>query len=88
MLEDRIETLRSRHAHIEDEINKEVSRPLPDPATITDLKRQKLRMLLETYRSATKRQKQPCRIDVLGLILDEDMKVTRVEHIRNAVTDD
>jgi len=44
MLEDRIEALRSRHAHIEGEIIKEISRPLPDPATITDLKRQKLRI--------------------------------------------
>jgi hypothetical protein len=44
MLEDRIETLRSRHAHIEGEIIKEISRPLPNPATITDLKRQKLRI--------------------------------------------
>jgi len=49
MLEDRIETLRSRHAHIEDEINKEISRPLPDPATITDLKRQKLRIKDEIF---------------------------------------
>jgi hypothetical protein len=44
MLEDRIETLRSRHAHIEGELTKEISRPLPNPATITDLKRQKLRI--------------------------------------------
>jgi hypothetical protein len=44
-------------------------------------------MLLETYRSATKRQKQPCRIDVLGLLLDERMAVTRCEHIRDAVQD-
>ena len=44
MLEDRIEALRSRHALIEGEIIKETSRPLPDPATITDLKRQKLRI--------------------------------------------
>ncbi len=46
MLEDRIETLRSRHAHIE---IKEISRPLPDPATITDLKRQKLRIKDEIF---------------------------------------
>jgi putative endonuclease len=60
---------------------------LPEEA-VDARKRQKLRVLMETYRALTKRQKQPCRIDVLGLILDEDMKVTRVEHIRNAVTDD
>ena len=49
MLEDRIETLRSRHALIEGEITKEISRPLPDPATITDLKRQKLRIKDEIF---------------------------------------
>ena len=49
MLEDHIETLRSRHAHIEGEINKEISRPLPDPATIIDLKRQKLRIKDEIF---------------------------------------
>lgn len=59
---------------------------LPEEA-VDVRKRQKLRMLLETYRSATKRQKQPCRIDVLGLLLDERMAVTRCEHIRDAVQD-
>jgi putative endonuclease len=57
---------------------------LPEEA-VDARKRQKLRMLLETYRSATKRQKQPCRNDVLGLLLDEHMVVTRCEHIRDAV---
>ena len=59
---------------------------LPEEA-VDARKRQKLRMLLETYRSATKRQHQPCRIDVLGLLLDENLAVTRTEHIRNAVED-
>ena len=49
MLEDHIETLRARHASIEGEIIKETSRPLPDPATITDLKRQKLRIKDEIF---------------------------------------
>jgi putative endonuclease len=48
-------------------------------------KQRKLRMLLEVYRSDTHRQKQPCRIDVIGLLLDDKLSVTRVEHIRNAV---
>lgn len=48
-------------------------------------KQQKLRVLLETYRAATKRQHQPCRIDVLGLMMDGRLAVTRCEHIRNAV---
>jgi len=57
---------------------------LPEEA-VDARKQRKLRMLMETYRAATKRTKQPCRIDVLGLILDQDLKVSRIEHIRNAV---
>ena len=60
---------------------------LPEEA-VDARKRNKLRMLLETYRVATKRTRQPCRIDVLGLIVDADLRVTRIEHIRNAVQDD
>jgi putative endonuclease len=50
-------------------------------------KQHKLRMLLETYRATTKRQQQPCRIDVLALMLDERMLVSNCEHIRDAVQD-
>jgi putative endonuclease len=57
---------------------------LPEEA-VDARKRHKLRMLVETYRSATKRQKQPCRIDVLALLLDDNLAVTRTEHIRDAV---
>lgn len=60
---------------------------LPEEA-VDARKRQKLRTLMETYRSATKRQRQQCRIDVLGLILDERLKVTRCEHIAGAVGDE
>jgi putative endonuclease len=35
-----------------------------------------------------KRQKQPCRIDVIGLMMDGAMTVTRTEHIKDAVQDD
>ena len=49
MLEDHIEMLRSRHAHIEGELTKEIARPLPNAATITDLKRQKLRIKDEIF---------------------------------------
>jgi putative endonuclease len=59
---------------------------LPEEA-VDGRKQQKLRSLMETYRLATKRQRQPCRIDVLGLILDERLQVTRCEHIANAVGD-
>jgi putative endonuclease len=60
---------------------------LPEEA-VDARKRRKLQALLETYRSATRRQKQPCRIDVLGLVLDDDLKVVRCEHIRDAVRDE
>ncbi|MDQ2959860.1 MAG: YraN family protein [Candidatus Dormibacteraeota bacterium] len=60
---------------------------LPEEA-VDARKRHKLRMLLETYRAATKRQRQPCRIDVLGLLLDDHLAVIRCEHIRNAVSDE
>jgi len=57
---------------------------LPEEA-VDARKQRKLRMLMETYRAATHRQQQPCRIDVLGLIVDERMQVVRTEHIKDAV---
>jgi len=58
------------------------------PQEAVDARKQhKLRMLLETYRSANKRQNQPCRIDVLGLLLDESLTVSHCEHIKDAVSD-
>jgi putative endonuclease len=48
-------------------------------------KREKLRRLLGAFQSTTGRQSQPCRIDVVALILDADLGLRRVEHIRNAV---
>lgn len=48
-------------------------------------KQRKLRTLLEMYRAQNHRQRQPCRIDVLGLMLDDRLTVTKVEHIRDAV---
>jgi hypothetical protein len=43
-LQDRLETLRSRHAFLETELVREFSRPHPNTETLTDLKRQKLRI--------------------------------------------
>lgn len=43
-MEDRVETLRARHARLEHEIDEEIQRPLPDTIHITELKRQKLRI--------------------------------------------
>ncbi len=55
---------------------------------VDERKRRKLRMLLELYRVQMHRVKQPCRIDVVGLIMDGALTVTKTEHIRNAVQDD
>lgn len=43
-MEDRVETLKARHARLEHEIDDEVHRPLPDQTHVTELKRQKLRI--------------------------------------------
>lgn len=41
-LQDRIETLRAKHAELEVAIRHEIARPLPDDQRLTDLKRHKL----------------------------------------------
>ncbi len=43
-LSDRIEALRGRHRGLEEQIDHEISRPLPNVDVISDLKRQKLRI--------------------------------------------
>ena len=48
-------------------------------------KQRKLRTLLEVYRTQTRRREQPCRIDVVALLLDDNLKVSQVEHIKDAV---
>ena len=48
-LQDRIESLRARHASLEQAIDKEISRPLPNRDVIADLKRQKLRIKDEIF---------------------------------------
>ncbi|MDB5405935.1 MAG: hypothetical protein JWL84_847 [Rhodospirillales bacterium] len=47
--QDRIESLRAKHAHLEHEIDDEIRRPAPNPETVTDLKRQKLRIKDEIF---------------------------------------
>ena len=42
--QDRIEALREQHASIERSLDEEAHRPLPNHDSITDLKRQKLRI--------------------------------------------
>jgi hypothetical protein len=48
-LQDRIETLRARHRSLEEAIDEETSRPLPNVETLADLKRQKLRIKDEIF---------------------------------------
>lgn len=48
-------------------------------------KQRKLRTLLEVYRTQARRREQPCRIDVIALLLDDKLKVTQVELIKDAV---
>jgi hypothetical protein len=43
-LHDRIETLRFKHAELDEAVRFENARPLPDEQRLTDLKRQKLRI--------------------------------------------
>src|SRR5690349_2324446 len=43
-LQDRIESLRARHRSLEDAIDQEIHRPLPNDDLLHDLKRQKLRI--------------------------------------------
>src|SRR5260221_13620557 len=47
-LQDRIESLRARHRSLEDAIDQEIHRPLPNDDVAHDLKRQKLRIKDET----------------------------------------
>jgi hypothetical protein len=48
-LQDHIETLREKHAALERAIDEENSRPLPNDDTISELKRQKLRIKDEIF---------------------------------------
>ena len=48
-------------------------------------KRAKLRLLLVAYRQASGRGDQPCRIDVVAVRLDRELRLLSCEHIRDAV---
>jgi hypothetical protein len=48
-LQDRIETLRARHRSLEEAIDQEIARPLPNDDTLSELKRQKLRIKDEIF---------------------------------------
>jgi hypothetical protein len=49
-IEDRVGTLKAKHARLEHEIDEEVHRPLPDTVHLTELKREKLRIKEEIQR--------------------------------------
>jgi hypothetical protein len=48
-LQDRLDSLRARHRSLEEAIDQEISRPLPNVETLADLKRQKLRIKDEIF---------------------------------------
>ncbi len=48
-IEERIEALKQKHALLERAIDEENHRPRPDPDTLSDLKRQKLRIKDELF---------------------------------------
>lgn len=60
---------------------------LPQEA-VDGRKQRKLRVLLETYRAQTHRRSQPCRIDVVALLIGPDLSVSRIEHIKDAVQEE
>ena len=43
-MDDRVESLKTKHADLESQIGQESIRPSPDQALISDLKKQKLRI--------------------------------------------
>jgi len=49
-MQDYVESLRSKHAHLEQQIDDELHRPLPDQSILTRLKREKLRIKDEIAR--------------------------------------
>lgn len=49
-MEDRVEALKAKHARLEQEIDEELHRPLPDTGHVTQLKREKLRIKEEIIR--------------------------------------
>jgi hypothetical protein len=49
-MQDYVESLRSKHAHLERQIDDEMHRPLPDQSVLSRLKREKLRLKDEMAR--------------------------------------
>ena len=45
-----VDSLRTKHAHLDEQIDKEMHRPMPDQAIVTRLKKEKLRLKEEIER--------------------------------------
>ena len=54
-MEERVESLKSKHASLEQMLQSETGRPRPDDTTIHELKREKLRIKDEIVRLSTAR---------------------------------
>ncbi len=52
-MQEYVEGLRDKHAHLEEEIDDELHRPMPDQVTLTRLKREKLKIKDEIARLGT-----------------------------------
>ncbi len=57
--QDYVESLRGKHAFLEQQIDEEMHRPLPDQSTLTRLKREKLRIKDEIARLGEARPYHP-----------------------------
>jgi len=58
-MQDYVESLRSKHAYLERQIDDEMHRPLPDQSTLTRLKREKLRLKDELARMDDPQEQVP-----------------------------
>ncbi|MFQ5973482.1 MAG: YdcH family protein [Alphaproteobacteria bacterium] len=57
-MDETIEALRAQHASLDDQLNEEIRRPLPDQLAISQIKREKLRIkdrIAELERSTSPR---------------------------------
>jgi len=57
---------------------------LPQEA-VDQRKQGKLRMLLQAYLVSSGRHHRRCRIDVVSVLLNAELRPARIDHIRNAV---